>query len=114
MKKSLRIKSNPIAKKKNLLTVIVKWNYNYSHPMSTNLKNAIRKSAPPIKSLFEKIVEKRSSLRKSKITWKSTSEIIIERLPEKKLNNFVRKIEEIDNRMDFATVRKIKISSLNI
>ncbi|MGY5351469.1 hypothetical protein ACXGQW_02700 [Wenyingzhuangia sp. IMCC45533] len=99
-------------KNKKLFAVLVKWDYDYGSAMSGVLKRSIRSSNPPVKNFFNRIISKRTSYQKVKFTWRSTSEVLVEKVPEKKLMNFIQKLEEISNRFSFTRISKVEIVSI--
>lgn len=109
MRKSIFKNSKSPKTQNKVFTVKVKWDYDYKFPMHIDLKNSIRSSSPPIKRFFDCIIQKRSSLKKVRITWKSTSEVEIEKIPEKRLFNFIQKMQEVSKRYSFTRISKVEV-----
>ncbi|MDB4297689.1 hypothetical protein N9901_02925, partial [Flavobacteriaceae bacterium] len=61
--------------------------------------------------IFNKLITNRCCSKNSTFSWISTSEIEIDKIPEKRLSNFTSKIEEINNRLDFIRIQKINIAT---
>jgi|GEM_PF-4044999 len=109
MRKSIFKNSKSPETQNKVFTVKVKWDYDYKFPIHIDLKNSMRSSNPPIKRLFDCIIQKRSSLKKVKITWKSTSEVEIEKIPEKRLFNCIQKMQEVSKRYSFTRISKFEV-----